>query len=216
MNGSPDEIRKSHEEARCASAAGRLVSRGFDARFFHDAESCIEAVLEAIPPGSDVGAGGSVTLRETGLLDTLAGRGDRVVYHRAELGIEGSLRARREALTCDFYLTSSNAVTMEGELVNVDGVGNRVAGMIFGPATVIVLAGSNKLVADRQDALNRIRNVAAPANARRLGLDLPCVEHGRCVDCRSPLNICRVTTIINMKPLLTDLKVFLVAEPLGL
>ena len=123
---------------------------------------------------------------------------------------------RKEAVTCPYYLTSSNAITMEGELVNTDGIGNRVAGMIFGPEVVVVLAGANKLVEDRAEAFSRIRNVAAPANARRLGLDVPCVERGRCADCRTPQNICRVTSIVSLKPMWTDLKVFLVAEPLGL
>ena len=176
----------------------------------------MDAILDAIPAGSRVGAGGSVTLRETGVLDRLAARGDRLVYHTSDMEFPESLEVRRESITCPYYLCSSNAVTLEGELVNTDGIGNRVAGMIFGPHTVIVMAGVNKLVASREEALSRIRNVAAPANARRLGIDVPCVEKGYCVECRSPMNICRVTTIISRKPMLTDLCVFLVAVPLGL
>lgn len=209
-------VRKGYYESRCVTAAGALGKRSFDARWFSTVERAVEAVLEVVPAGSTVGAGGSVTLRETGVLDLLAERGDRVVYHRPEMDLEESLRVRREAVTCPYYLCSSNAVTMEGELINTDGIGNRVAGMAFGPMTVIVLAGANKLVADRQEGFSRIREVAAPANARRLGLDLPCAERGRCVDCRSPGNICRVTTITSLRPFWTDFKVFLVAEPLGL
>ena len=114
------------------------------------------------------------------------------------------------------FILSANAITIDGELVNTDGIGNRIAGMIFGPQTVIVIAGVNKIVENLDEALSRIRNIAAPANARRLGIDTPCVSTGRCVLCESPFNICRITAIIHRKPMLTDIKVFLVTEPLGL
>lgn len=210
------EVRKGYYESRCEAAARALEKRWFDARWFSTAEVAVEAILDLVPPGSTIGAGGSVTLMETGVLDLLAGRGDTVVRHERRMELEENLGARRRAIASPYYLCSSNAITMEGELVNTDGIGNRVAGMSFGPSTVIVLAGANKLVADRDAGFSRIREVAAPANARRLGLNLPCVEKGRCVDCREPGNICRVTTVISMRPIWTDFKVFLVAERLGL
>jgi LUD domain len=211
-----DEVRRSYYENRCETAVKALDKRWFDARWFSTTERAVEAVLETIPPGSRIGAGGSVTLWESGLMDALADRGDDLVYHRPDMEFDRSMGVRREAIACPYFLCSSNAVTMEGELVNMDGMGNRVAGMIFGPQTVIVVAGVNKLVADRDAAFTRIREVAAPANATRLRMDLPCVKKGRCVDCREPANICRVTSVISLKPILTDVKVFLVAEPLGL
>lgn len=211
-----DDVRRSYYESRCEAAVKALNKRWFDAKWFSTAERAVEAVLELIPAGSKVGAGGSITIWETGLMDLLADRGDTLVYHRPDMEFEKSVGVRKEAITCPYFLCSSNAITMEGEIVNMDGMGNRVAGMIFGPTTVVMLAGANKLVADREEAITRIREVAAPANAIRLGMDLPCVKKGRCVDCRDPANICRVTTIISLKPILTDLKVFLVAEPLGL
>ena len=216
MTESFDGIRFSYNQSRCASAAEALNRRGFNARWFATAGEAVDAMLEVIPTGSRVGVGGSVTLRETGTLERLQARGDTVVRHNSDMEFAESLSARRESITCPYFLCSSNAVTMEGELVNTDGIGNRVAGMIFGPDTVIILAGVNKIVADRDEAISRIRNVAAPANARRLGIDVPCVERGQCVDCKSPMNICRVTTIISLKPILTGMMVFLVAEPLGL
>ena len=211
-----DDVRHGYYESRCEAAVKALEKRWFDARWFDNSERAVRAVLELIPAGSRVGAGGSVTLRETGVLEELAERGDELCFHRPEMDFEESIQVRKDAVTCPFYLCSSNAVTMEGELVNTDGICNRVAGMMFGPHTVIVLAGANKLVENRDEAFSRIRNVAAPANARRLGLDLPCVSKGRCVDCREPVNICRATTIIMRKPMWTDLKVFLMAETLGL
>jgi hypothetical protein len=211
-----DDVRRGFCSSRGNEAVKVLSKRGFDARYFGSGNEAAETVLEIIPPGATVGAGGSVTLQELGVLERLSEKGARVIFHKPEMDLAESLSARKEALRATFFLCSSNAITMEGELVNTDGIGNRVAGMIFGPETVIVLAGVNKLVADRGEALSRVRNLAAPANARRLGLDLPCVKRGRCVDCRSPMNICRITTIISLKPIWTDLKVFLIGEPLGL
>jgi hypothetical protein len=211
-----DDLRKSFFASRGEATVKALRSGGFDARYFAASEEAVEEVLEMIPTGSTVGAGGSVTLRELGILDRLADRGDNPMYHRPEMDVAESMRVRKDATRCTFYLCSSNAVTMEGELVNTDGIGNRVSGMVFGPQTVIVLAGINKVVQDREEAFTRVSNVAAPANARRLGIDVPCVEKGFCVQCRSPLNICRVTTIVSGKPMWTDLKVFLIGESLGL
>ena len=216
MPESFDELRHEYLESRCETAVKALRKRWFDARWFSTADRAIKATLDLIPQGSRVGAGGSVTVRESGLLEVLSERGYQLVYHQPDMAREQSMEVRKEAITCPYYLCSSNAITMEGELVNTDGIGNRLAGMMFGPEVVVVLAGANKLVEDRAEAFSRIRNVAAPANARRLGLDLPCVERGKCVDCHTPQNICRVTSIISLKPMWTDLKVFLVAEPLGL
>jgi hypothetical protein len=123
--------------------------------------------------------------------------------------------SRRAQLACDVFLSSSNAVTVEGELVNVDGIGNRVAAMIFGPGKVIVVAGWNKIVPDVNAAIQRIRNTAAPLNAKRLELNVPCAKTGYCVDCDVPDNMCRVTTIISRKPRKTDISVVLIAEQLG-
>lgn len=216
MPESFDVIRAEYYESRCEAAAAALEKRWFNARWFSNTERALKAILEAIPPGSRVGAGGSVTLRESGIFDQLRERGDELVYHQADMKQEDSMSVRKEAISCPYFMCSSNAVTLDGELVNTDGIGNRLAGMMFGPDVVIVLAGANKIVEDREEAFSRIRNVAAPANARRLGLDVPCVKAGRCLDCRTPLNICRITSIISRKPMWTDLRVFLVAEPLGL
>jgi len=209
------EVWRRYVSVRCETAVGALVKRGFDARYFPGRDEVVEAVLEVIPPDQPVGCGGSWTVRQLGILDRLRQRGNRVLAHEAGMSPEESMAVRREALTCPFYLSSANAVTMEGEIVNVDGIGNRVAGISFGPSTVIILAGYNKLVPDLGAAFQRIREVAAPANAIRYNLDTPCVKKGRCTDCRLPSSICRVTTIVSMRPVMTDYKVFLVGESLG-
>lgn len=125
----------------------------------------------------------------------------------------------RRQLTCDLFLTSANALTEEGILVNIDGNGNRVASSIFGPQHVVFLIGRNKLVrGDEQAALARIAEVAGPVNAYRLGKKTPCAESARCQNCagRCPESICRVTTIIRQKPSCTKVTILLVNEDLGL
>ncbi len=215
------EVWEEYIRARCSTAVKALGKRDFDARFFPGREEIVKAVLEAIPPEAAVGCGGSWTMRQIGLLDALRERGNKVLAHEAGMDFEETTRVRKEALLCPFYLSSANAITMRGELLNIDGIGNRVAGTSFGPGTVIIAAGYNKLVADLDAAFERIREVAAPANAIRYamavpGMDAsPCVEKGRCYDCTNPSSICRIITIIRQRPMMTDYKVFLVGESLG-
>jgi hypothetical protein len=118
-------------------------------------------------------------------------------------------------MTSDLFLSSVNAITLNGELVNIDGIGNRVNSINFGPGKVILVVGYNKIVDDVQEAIHRIKNFAAPLNARRLKIDVPCAKVGKCVDCNSPNRICRVIVIHERKPSLTDILVILVGEELG-
>lgn len=208
-------VRAKYREARCETAAAGLRRRGMDARVTEGREAAVREVLSIIPPGSQVGCGGSMTVRELGLIEALRGRGDEVLVHDPGMSFSETQEVRKRSLLCPYYLCSSNAVTLKGDLVNVDGVGNRLCGMTFGPSTVVVVAGSNKLTADLEEAMARIRGVAAPANAIRYNLDLPCVKRGQCTDCHAELSICRATLITSMRPLLTDLKVVLVPEDLG-
>jgi hypothetical protein len=208
-------VRARYRETRCETAAAGLRKRGMDARVMDGRAAAVREVLSIIPAGSEVGCGGSMTVRELGLLEALRERGDTVFVHDPTMGFEETNEVRKRSLLCPYYLCSSNAITLKGDLVNVDGVGNRVCGMTFGPGTVVVVAGSNKLTADLDEAMARIRGVAAPANAIRYNLDLPCVKRGQCTDCHAELSICRVTLITSMRPMLTDLKVILVPEDLG-
>lgn len=201
--------------SRCESAVKALRSREFDAMWFNSSSEAVKKVLEIVPEGTTVGAGGSVTLQETGIIDGLSGRGDRVIRHDISMGLAQTIQVRKEANACSHYLTGSNAITMDGDLVNIDGVGNRVAAMSFGPDVVIAVAGANKLVPGIHEAMSRIKNIATPINARRVGIDSPCVKAGKCLDCHSPASICRVTTIISQKPMYTDFKIILIAEDLG-
>jgi hypothetical protein len=215
------EVWEEYVRARCATAVNALQKREFDARFFPGREDTVRAVLNTIPGDAPVGCGGSWTTRQIGLLDALRERGNRVLAHEAGMDFEEATRVRKEALLCPFYICSANAITMRGDVMNIDGMGNRVAGISFGPGTVIIVAGYNKLVADLDAAFERIKEVAAPANAIRYAMAVPgmdqspCVEKGRCYDCTRPSSICRITTIIRQRPMMTDFKVFLVGESLG-
>ncbi len=209
------EVWEEYVRVRCTNAVEHLAKRDFDARFYATRGEAVQAVLDTIPPDAAVGCGGSWTMRQIGLLEALKERGNQVFAHDQGMDFAEAMRVRREALLSPFYLSSSNAITMRGELVNTDGMGNRVAGLSFGPGTVIVVAGYNKLVADLDAAFERIGEIAAPANAIRYKTDTPCVEKGRCYDCTKPSSICRITTIIRQKPIITDYKVFLVGESLG-
>lgn len=156
-----------------------------------------------------------MTLRETGIIDALRERGNRFITDPAEPLGPVLLEQRRQALTCDTYLTSTNAISEDGRLISIDGIGNRVASMVFGPRTVIIVAGVNKVAGSLEDAIERARQYAAVLNARRLGSKVPCATAGRCSDCRSPARICRVLTIMEACPGDTAVRVLIVGECLG-
>ena len=183
-------------------------------------KDAVEKVLGLVPLDAKVGVGGSVTIRELGLIEALTSRGNRVVHHwLPNMPFSDWLPFMTEAHNSDVYLCSSNAVTEDGKLVNTDSTGNRVASMMFGPKRVIVVAGKNKIVKDVEAGLKRLKRVAGPLNAKRHNLvELPCVSTGFCTDCASPKRICRVTTIMERAPNRVrspNITVVLVAEDLG-
>jgi L-lactate utilization protein LutB len=211
-----DSIKQKWIEARLKKAADRLEAHGFKADIFGTKQEAREAVLNRLRPGTRVAIGGSVTIRDLDILETLKERGNILLDHWAPgLSRDDSLRIRRSQMTADVFLGSSNAVTMNGELVNVDGAGNRVNSMTFGPGVVLLVCGFNKVVEDVQEGMKRIRDVAAPMNARRLNLDLPCAKLGKCVDCNASSRICRVLVVLERQPLSTEIHVILVGEELG-
>lgn len=213
------EAREWHEKLSVENTLSALERNGFDVRFYPTAEEALAGVLELVPEGAKVGLGGSVTLREMGLVDALEARGVAVANHW-KAGREGAspeevMEIRRAHINSDVFITSTNAVTETGELVNIDGTGQRVAAMIFGPGRVVVVAGVNKITGDLEEGLWRASNVAAPMNARRLHPKTPCAETGECSDCVAPGRICGITTIIHRRPSKTPFTVVLVGEKLG-
>lgn len=197
-----------------SALVGKLEGRGFIVHSAADATEAKKAALELIGTSS-VGMGGSMTVKELGLYDALQQQGNTVYWHwRAEPSERESVCEC--AANADFYLCSVNALTSDGVLVNIDGTGNRVAGMFAGPKRTVLIIGKNKLTADVDSAIKRIKAEACPPNAKRLGLELPCAITGKCTDCHSPKRMCRVTSIMEYPPrLLKELHVILVDEVLG-
>lgn len=195
--------------------AAAMEKRGFEVRLAESAEEACQTVLSLIAPGQSVGVGGSMTIRELGVIDALSARGCPVYWHWSSP--EEREATLEKARTADVYLASSNAVTRSGQIVNIDGAANRVAGMIQGPKTVVLVIGQQKLVdGGLNAAIARIKQQACPANARRLGLDTPCARTGLC----SPLEcgddcMCRVTTMLEHPTRGRRVIVVLVGEAIG-
>ncbi len=174
-----------------------LNEKGFKAVFAQNAAEAVDYVLSQIGINDTVGFGGSQTLFETGIADALVNRGNTVYSRELATRTGGDADASRLlGMTADVYLTSTNALTLDGDLVNIDGSGNRVAAMFYGPKKVIVVAGRNKLTPNPHTAVARIKKIACPQNARRLGLSTPCALEDRCTDCDSPQRMCNVTVRI--------------------
>lgn len=169
-------------------------------------EEAVKAVLEMIPEDANVGTGGSMTVNQTGVRDILTERGN----------IKPFVPGQPRPAQADVFLTSSNAITLDGKIINIDAMGNRVTQMIYGPSKVILVISQNKIAADVDEALDRVQNIISPIHGQTMGIDAPCAKDGKCHDCKSPGRICNITTIIRKKPRMTDLCIILVAEDLGL
>jgi len=211
------EIRKWHNEKLIQRTLKSLASNFFDAESFSDRDSLVDKVLSHVKSGMKIGFGGSLTVRDLGIIERLKNEDVLVLDHwKPGLSKDEISGIRFRQLTSDLFISSANAITEKGEIVNVDGSGNRTNSITYGPKKVIIIAGYNKIVPDVNAALERVKNVAAPMNAKRLNLPLPCAETGRCHDCKSEARICRIISIIQRKPNATDISVYLINEELGL
>lgn len=193
-------------------AIAALTGRGFAVRYFETAAEAAAAIDAAID-GRTVGFGGSVTLEQLGLFDRL-GTHNTVFWHWRQSAAE----ARQASMTAQVYLLSANAIAETGQIVNIDGTGNRVSAALYGHERVMFVAGVNKLAPDLPAAIARAKNIAAPLNARRLGCKTPCAlsEPMRCHDCASPTRICNVTAVIDRPPRsIQQMDIILIGEPLG-
>jgi len=193
-------------------AKNSLKANGFNVEIFNSAEEAKKALLKEIDINESVAFGGSITLDGLGLYEELKSRGNEVYWHWK---VEDKASERMKAATTDVYLTSTNALTLDGKLVNIDGAGNRVASMIFGHKRVYVLVGKNKICKDYEEAIKRIKNVAAPKNAKRLNTNTPCRFTGSCNDCNSPDRICNVEVILHKNPTGSNVNIFIIDEELG-
>jgi hypothetical protein len=181
-----------------------------------DRNEARKLAMSMIREGDVVGTGGSITLDQCGIRDELrSGSYKHLDWWQKKLSPEEKNRILRDTLTCDVFLTGSNAITKDGKLYNVDGRGNRVAALIFGPKKVIVVAGRNKIVKDLTEARERIETIAGPKNAERLQKKTGCRATGYCVDCAMPERIC-CHTVISEQQSQKRITVILVDEDLGI
>lgn len=180
------------------------------------AEKARQRVNELIADGQSVSTGGSTTLHQWGIIDLLRQR-NITFYDRFVPGLAGEalLAVFRQALMADVYVSGINAITKDGDLMVIDKTGNRAAALMFGPKKVIVVAGKNKLVETTEEGRHRIKTVACPQNARRLGLSTPCAMTGECAECRSPQRMCYDEIIIRGQADPTRMTVLLVEEDGG-
>ncbi len=222
-----------YNKQRATKVIENLQKRKMNGYYAPDKKEALDIVMGLIPPGAVVARGDSITLDQIGLLSALAARNQNTVIDPFVTDAGGHwppgeerLRMFRETFFADVFITGTNAVTLDGKLVNIDGAGNRVAAMVFGPDKVILVVGVNKIVKDVDAALERIHQTAAPVNAKRHALKhhdealagLPCVKTGSCADCRHDWRICNYTVIIDgaMPQHRGRINVVLVGEELGI
>lgn len=201
-------------DKRIEKTVKNLEKNNFFACHVKTREELINKVAEFVPSGAEVSFGGSVSLSESGVLDYLRNRNDIDLLDR-EKNPDRALEIMKKALTCDVYFASTNAVTENGELFNVDGRGSRVAPMIFGPESVVLIVGANKIVPDLSAAEMRVKKIAAPANTMRLNCETPCRYTGECADCKSEARICCDFVTMKMQRVKGRIKVIITDESLG-
>ncbi len=210
MNPKQEAMRK-----QAQTIIKNLEKRNMEGYYFPTAKEGLDFILNMIPEGSAVANGGSVTITDIGLLDAIKNGNYEYIDRLAANTPQESREIYSKIVASDYYLMSTNAITIDGELVNVDGAGNRVACLIHGPQKVIVVAGMNKVSVDIADAHHRARNLAAPANVTRLGKNTPCAVTGICGNCFSPDCICSQIVITRRSGSKNRIKVFLIGEDLG-
>lgn len=207
--------KKIYYENLADSIIEKFNKRGIEGYYCDNAEEALLMAKRFLTPGCSISWGGSETLVEIGLLDELRAS-DYILYdrHSAKTPEEKSL-IYSKIVMADYYFMSSNAITLDGQLVNIDGAGNRVACLITGPKNVIIIAGMNKIVTDVTTGIERVRNMAAAPNTNRLGARTPCAELGRCADCLVEDCICCEIVITRKSKVSGRIKVILVGEELG-
>jgi len=210
------EIDNLHNEIIGLKVVENLKKNAFSALYFKTGVEAAEFIMGNINKGDKVGFGGSMTVVKLGIQEKVAAMGAVVLDHGdVTLSAEEKMETMRGELLSDVFICSSNAVTSGGELVNIDGGGNRVAAMSFGPKKVIVVVGVNKICKNEASAFERIEQVAAPMNNMRLNMPNPCVKTGVCMDCKADTRICRIYSVIKRRPMRTNIIVVVIGENFG-
>jgi hypothetical protein len=203
-------------EKRGRHCVENLGKHGFKACLVDDIDAARNWILALAGHFESFGFGGSETVRRLGLIERLREMGKTIHDHwQPGLSPEEIHQVRLAQGRADCFLCSANAVSLTGEIVNVDGAGNRTAAMSFGPRQVLIVAGMNKVVPDLSAALTRVQEKAGPMRAKSLNMATPCAETGLCTDCNAPQRICRITTILHRCPMTTPVAVVLVRQSLG-
>lgn len=209
------KVREMRNEVLGNRVVKALESRNMEAYYVKTKEAALAKALELIPEGSSISWGGTISAQEIGLTDALH-KGKYDVYDREQVETrEEKEKIAHQALNCDFFIGSTNALSEDGVLVNVDGNANRVAAFAYGPKNVLLIVGMNKVVKTEADAMSRARNEAAPINAQRFGVNTPCVKNGSCFNCKSPQCICCQILITRFSKVPKRTKIILVDENLG-
>lgn len=191
-----------------------LEKRGFKVKHVKTGAEACEYLLETIPQTDSVGIGGSMTVEQTGIYDKLIKRGTKVHWHW-KVPREKMNETREKANNADAYFCSTNAVSMDGTFYNIDGMGNRVAAISYGKQPLYIVMSASKIAESKCAAMDRVKNIACPLNAKRLKLNLPCAITGRCTDCNSPERFCNVTCILERPTGNRDVYVIAIDEKLG-
>lgn len=208
------------KEAYAKQAEGiikKLNMRKMEGYYCEDVATAKEKLAQLLENGSakkTVSYGGSMTIDDNGFKDVVTSKGHELIIRENYKTDEELKECKAKIVTSDVFLMSTNAITLDGELINIDGRGNRVSFLIYGPEEVIVIAGMNKVVTDVEDGMKRVRNIATPANTIRLNRNTPCALTGRCADCYND-SICCQIVVTRMSMIPGRIKVILVGEELG-
>ena len=209
------EQMKKYYEKRGQVLVKNLKNRHFEAYYCPDSASALVKALELIPEGASVGWGGALSAQQIGLIDAVKSGSFAAIDRDAATTPEERTQALKRCLTADVFLCGANALSLDGQMVNIDGTGNRVAAIAYGPDTILVIAGMNKVCDTLDDAVTRARTVAAPMNKQRFPFKTPCEVTGSCADCKSEDCICNQILITrNCRPA-GRIKFILVGEELG-
>jgi LUD domain len=213
---SMDEFVQAHQRTLINTTLESLKKHGFEAHFFSTRDEASKFIMDIAADCKTVGIAGTHTVRSLGIVPMLK-NADKSLYDHWELkmGTPEELQCRKNQMLSDLFLTSANAITMTGEIVNRDGCGNRINAMTFGPGKVVVVVGRNKIAPNLEAAIGRIEETAAPIRALSLNRKTPCVSTGRCMDCDSPERICRITSVIHRQPMFTKIIIAILDEDLG-
>lgn len=209
------EYLKKYYEKRAQILLKNLRSRHFEAYYCEDKTAALAKALELIPKGASVGWGGALSAQQIGLIDAVNTGDYKAIDRDKAPNSEERVKAMKQCLLADVFISGANALSMDGQMVNIDGNGNRVAAIVYGPDNVIIIAGMNKVVDTLEGAVRRARTVAAPMNKQRFPLQTPCEITGQCADCKSENSICNQLLITRNSNPAGRIKVILVGEELG-